>query len=95
MLEKDTEKQVCDWVEADGGVALKIKIESQRGFPDRLIILSDMVLFVEFKVFGGIVSPQQAKWIDILTRLGQKVFVCQSLEFFIGFVEGVRDRPAP
>jgi len=92
MLEKDIEAQVCQWVEDEAGVALKVKIDSQRGFPDRLIILPDMILFVEFKTPRGELSPQQIKWIRILDELGAIVFVCMSLEFFIGDVEGVRDR---
>ncbi len=95
MLEKDIEEQVCQWVKDEAGVALKVKIDSQRGFPDRLIILPDMVLFVEFKTLDGKISPQQYEWLRILDTLGQNVFVCRSLDFFIGYVEGVRDRSPP
>lgn len=93
MLEKDIEKRVCQWVEKEGGIALKIKLDSQRGFPDRLIILPDMVLFVELKKpKTGKKSPHQSTWLDVLVGLDQHAFVCTSLSFLMRYVEGVRDR---
>lgn len=95
MLEKEIEAQICDWVEKDGGYAIKATIESQRGFPDRLIILKDMVIFAEFKLPKGILSAHQRKWIKDLRELGQHAIVCYSFQYFLGYVQGVRDGPAP
>lgn len=39
MLESNLEDDVVKWAEAEGGRALKLKIENERGFPDRTIIL--------------------------------------------------------
>ncbi len=89
MLEKDIEEQVCKWVEDRGGQCLKLKIEGERGFPDRMILLPAIVsrgesyevsMFVELKRPGGEVSPHQAKWIEKLTTLGQAARVCYSLD---------------
>jgi hypothetical protein len=61
---------------------LKVKLDGQRGFPDRLIVLpGGRVAFVELKrPGGGVVSVQQTLWINILTTLGHKAIVSDSLE---------------
>jgi hypothetical protein len=91
MLEKEIEAQICKWVEEDGGYAIKVKIESQRGFPDRLIILHDMMIFAELKLPKGTLSAHQRKWVDDLRKLGHHAIVCYSFQFFLGYVQGVRD----
>lgn len=93
MRESDLEALVLRSVEEEGGQCIKLKIDSKRGFPDRLIVLHDMILFVEFKLPKGKVSPQQEYWIKELRRLDKHAFVCSSHNYFMGYVEGVRDRP--
>lgn len=39
MLESTLEDDVVKWAEDQGGRALKLKLENERGFPDRTIIL--------------------------------------------------------
>ena len=38
-LEADFEKQVVKWVEDRGGICKKVKVEGERGWPDRSIYL--------------------------------------------------------
>lgn len=92
MLEVILEEQVCKWVRLQGGVALKVKIESQRGFPDRLILLPDgIILFVELKKpDGGKTSPQQSQCLELLRSLNQHAFVCHSLSFLQNYIKGIR-----
>lgn len=82
MRESELEESVCRAVEKRGGLSLKLKVDGQRGFPDRLILLPDhKPLFVELKKpGGGKVSPQQRFWLIVLNGLGVRAIVADTLE---------------
>ena len=80
--EAKVEADIVAWSEMNGGLALKLKIDGQRGFPDRTILMpGGIVLFVEVKKpKGGVVSQQQKDWVRKLQGRGFFVIVATSLE---------------
>lgn len=90
--EAKVEADIVAWATSMGGVALKLKLEGVRGFPDRTILLpGGILLFVEVKEpKGGVVSQQQKDWIKKLTALGFLVIVATSLPQVVGAVEILR-----
>ncbi len=93
MLEKNFERRVVAWFEDQDGCCLKIKFESERGFPDRIGLLPDgFICFIELKRTDGKgrVSPHQTEWIKALNHMGQTAFITDSYEEFLGLM-GQRD----
>ena len=87
MAEADIEKDVVRFVESVGGECLKLKIDGQRGWPDRTLLLQEgLILFVELKTKSGRIRQQQVHWVSRLKSLGFKVKVCRSLEEVRNFV---------
>lgn len=79
--EAKVESEIVAWAVANGGLALKLKIDGERGFPDRTILLpGGLVIFLEVKKpKGGVVSQQQVQWIERLRKLGFVAAVVTSL----------------
>ncbi len=47
-LESTLETDIVNWVEDQGGRAVKLKVDGERGFPDRTIFMPDgRMIFVE------------------------------------------------
>ncbi len=83
MKESDLEDEVVQWAEAQGGYALKLKIDGERGFPDRTIFLPGRRLILPElkkpkKNDGG--SVNQRKWVRRLSELGFTTAFCTSLD---------------
>jgi len=75
-LENAIEARMCKYVEGLGGLALKLVLASERGFPDRTFLLpGGLVIFVEVK------RPKQAKvyfmQLQWQTRLQKRGFRCE------------------
>lgn len=83
MLESDFEKKVVDWADSIGGVAVKLKEDNKRGFPDRTILLPDArIVFAELKRPSKSKKYHQQKvWIERLQELG----------FAAGFFDNLED----
>lgn len=82
-LESELEKEVVKWVEAQGGRALKLKIENERGFPDRTIILPcGFIAFVELKRPKGSTKKyeQQKRMVEWLKGQGFPAEFCETLD---------------
>lgn len=90
-LEAHIEDEFCNWVDQQGGVALKLQIDGQRGFPDRTILLDGYVCFIEFKRPRGRLSQHQKDWISRLEDRGFQVAVCDNVADAMEFVLGVID----
>ncbi len=74
-LERALEQRCVAKVEARGGLALKLRPPTGRGFPDRTILLGGRVFFVEFKrAKVGVVAVQQNTWRRLLTLAGFGVY---------------------
>ena len=82
--ENKLEERSVAKVEAAGGVALKLVILGQKGFPDRAIFLPSGRFFLcELKRRKvGVISAQQSKWAGVLRGLGFAVYVISSDEEF-------------
>ena len=82
MLESDLEDEVVDWIDSEGGYALKLKIEGQRGWGDRSLFLPEATFAVaELKRPGkNDRSINQKKWVRRLRELGFPVDFCESLD---------------
>ena len=76
-LESALELRCVAKVEAAGGLALKLRPPTGRGFLDRTVIMPERVIFwCEFKRYKvGVISAQQATWRRILTLLGFGVYM--------------------
>ena len=84
-LEADFEKQVVKWVEDRGGICKKVKVEGERGWPDRSIYLpGGFHIMVELKRPNGKgnLSPHQIETLSRLFVLGQRAFTCKNLVEF-------------
>jgi hypothetical protein len=69
-LESKIEQDFVDYAESLGCRALKLRIDGQRGFPDRTVLTPVGVLFLEFKRPGGRTHVQQRGWIFRLHEMG-------------------------
>lgn len=80
--EAKIENAICAYVASRGGLALKLQLAGQRGFPDRTFLLpGGIALFVEVKrLRGGKVSHEQERWIKKLRALGFVAIVATTLE---------------
>ena len=82
-VEADLERAVCQWAVDHGGEALKLKIDGERGFPDRTIFLpGGKILIAELKRPGKNKRSEQQK---------RRVAWLQSLGFAAEFVESMDD----
>jgi hypothetical protein len=80
-LEKATEKKVVDWWRGMGGLQLKLNLQGQRGWPDRLFLVHNgQAIFIEFKREGEELRPLQEFRHKELGRLGYRVYTCDSVE---------------
>ncbi len=91
MRERKIEDDFRQWCEQQGFPCLKLKLENEKGFPDRTVILPNgKVAFIEFKKPGGRVSIHQRKWISRLQSLGLAATVCYSAASAIHYVQRIR-----
>jgi hypothetical protein len=88
MLEADIENGFVRRAEKRGCIALKLRIDGRKGFPDRTIFApGGNILFIEFKAPGGKVSSQQREWHRKLRAMGFHVYVCWDTESAINILE--------
>lgn len=87
-LEAQLETRCVARVEALGGLALKLRPPTGRGFPDRTVCLKGRVFFLEFKRPKlGVVAAQQVTWRRLLTLAGFGVYFVASDEEFSAALE--------
>ena len=83
MLESDFESEVVEWAKTEGGRALKLKLDNERGFPDRTIILPGArIAFPELKRPKGSTKKyeQQKRMIAWLQSMGLPADFCSNLD---------------
>jgi hypothetical protein len=81
LLERDLEAYFSKQCKKYGLLTLKLSVQFQRGWPDRIVPFENgEVLWVELKRPGGVVSPLQQKVHDALASRGHKVHVIDSKE---------------
>ena len=77
--ESSIERRFVEYVEDEGGVA--IKITKRIGYPDRLVLLPEgRKFFIEFKRPGEKPRKIQLHVHKELERLGHGVYVCDNYE---------------
>lgn len=83
MLESELEREVVEWAESEGGRALKLKLDNERGFPDRTIILPGArIAFPELKRPRGSTKryEQQKRMVAWLQSMGLPAAFCDNLD---------------
>ena len=83
MLESDLEQEVVEWARSQGGRAVKLKAENERGWPDRTIFLPcGFIAFVELKRAKGSTKKyeQQKRTIAWLKAGGFPAAFCETLD---------------
>ena len=87
--EADLENEISHYVNCNGGLAFKLSAPV-RGWPDRTIIFEGgRIGFLEIKKPGGIVSPQQAHTIEILSNSGFPARIVDNFEDAKKFIDNL------
>lgn len=82
-LESALEDRCVTKIETLGGLCLKLRPPTGRGFPDRTVCLRGRVFFLELKRPKlGVIAAQQQTWRRLLTLAGFGVYFCDSDEKF-------------
>jgi len=82
-LESQFESEMVEWAKTEGGRALKLKLENERGFPDRTLILPyGGIAFPELKRAKGSTKKyeQQKRMVEWLQAMGFPSEFCSTLE---------------
>ena len=80
MKESKLERQLVSGVERAGGLIYKFTSSGNAGVPDRLILISGKIYFVEVKAPGQKLRPIQQYQKRRIEEQGVKVFVVDSPE---------------
>ncbi len=79
MIESKIEEAHCYNVRNYGGVCLKGEFAGTAAWPDRLVLKPDGEFYwVEFKVPGNDLQPDQVEMVANLKRKGHVVYVCDN-----------------
>lgn len=90
MREKVIETQLNQAVHRRGGLALKFVSPGFNGVPDRLLLFTGgRAAFAEVKAPGQKPRPLQVHRIELLRRLGFKVFVIDNTEQIGGVISEI------
>ena len=80
-LERVAEDKFTKFAAVNGCLALKLEIQGNRNYPDRMILMPDkagVVFFIEFKREGEEPRKGQKFRIKKLRDMGYKVYVCST-----------------
>lgn len=93
MREKTIEQKLVTEVKKKGGLAIKF-VPPVDGFPDRLVILPFEEVarygFVEVKAPGKKPRPLQVSRMNLLRKMGCKVFVLDGIEQIGGIIDAIQ-----
>lgn len=87
VRESDIERKLVQYCRDKGWECLKLRIDGENGFPDRTVITSNGIYFIELKRPGGKLRARQRVWINKLTNLGHRAGCFDTLERAIESVE--------
>lgn len=79
-LESAVERAAVDFANLMGVESLKLTLQGNRGWPDRLFMKDGHFLFIEFKRPGEVTRPLQNYRIKWLVDNGFNVAVCDTIE---------------
>lgn len=80
MRESQVEAHLVKRVKALGGEVRKVKWIGRRGAPDRVVMLPDVLFWVELKRPGKDAEAHQAREHGRMRRVGQVVYVADTIE---------------
>lgn len=80
MREREIESYLVERVKALGGEVRKVAWIGRRGAPDRLVMLPELLLWVELKRPGAKPRPSQVREHERMRAMGQVVAVIDSFE---------------
>ena len=90
MLESDIEKRLVREIRKIGGMAYKFVSPGNTGVPDRIVILPEVITFVELKTETGRLSTNQIRQISRLRSLGVEVKVIHGMKELEEFLNEIR-----
>jgi VRR-NUC domain len=79
LKESDIEHLTVAWATDNGWLCPKLQWLSQTGWPDRCFMKNGMVVFIEFKKPGGVISKKQRHWIQKIRDHAVPATVCDSV----------------
>ena len=85
-LESRVEARLRDRVRKAGGMSVKVA-PTEKGVPDRLVILGGNIYLVELKAVGGSLSPAQKHWHRRAAQRGVDVVVLTGRDEVDAWVE--------
>lgn len=91
MREVTIEQHLCDKVKSIGGMCLKLVPTINNGIPDRMVLYTNKVYFIELKASNGVLRPLQQHMIDKLLRMGQSVEVINSIAQVDSFIKRIQE----
>ncbi|MFV0382341.1 MAG: VRR-NUC domain-containing protein [Breznakia sp.] len=79
--EAKVERYLKDTIHNLGGLCWKFTSPGTKGVPDRIVVLNDILCFVELKrPKGGRIAPMQEWRVKQLIRNGQKAYVIKNVD---------------
>ena len=89
MLEREIEKQVCDYAKSHQLEVYKFSSPNRAGVPDRLFLAPYQHAFwIEFKSTEGTPTPLQIRECDRIRRFGFDVYLVNSVEEGKAVIDG-------
>lgn len=93
VLERDIERRFCDAMKRRGVVVVKLNLQGNRGWPDRMVILpNSCVQFIEFKRPGEALRPLQIHNHAQLAMLGHIVATCDNVGDAVDLIDEILNR---
>lgn len=90
MLERDIERQVCEFARFRNLLVYKFTSPARAAVPDRVFILPNgKVFFIEFKRPGAKATPAQAREHERLMKQNVPVFVIDNVLMGKAVIEGM------
>lgn len=78
VSERSIENYLVKKVKELGGRAYKFNSNGNAGVPDRLVVLTNRIFFVELKTAIGVLSPLQKGQMMFLVNAGASVYLARS-----------------
>lgn len=88
-LEQSTEDGVVDWATAHNIRSIKLKLSTDSGWPDRMFLLPQSPVFIEFKRKGKEPTPLQDNRMAFLAALGYRVMWTTSKRLAIEWLKKI------
>jgi len=78
------EKAVVDFMKENHNIeSIKLNLEGNVGWPDRMFLLPERPAWIEFKMPGQVAAPIQAYRIKTMRAVGYDVITCDEAEVAI------------